>query len=283
MTMFNIAPQQTMNQRMQHEDEKERRGIQSIEVGGQLLVALSNTGNPMTLKQLAEAADMTPAKAHPYLVSFGKIGLVAQDPVSGRYGLGSLALRMGLAGLRQLNPVRLAMGVALELVQKINLTVALAVWGNGGPTVIHLEESSYPIHMNLRPGTVMSLTTATGQVFGAYLPAKKVELFIEDSAHPKAFPHIVGDLSNWKELQALFQEVRNNGMARVIGKPIPGVSAFSAPIFDHHGNLALVMTILGPTGGFDPDWQGSNALALKEAANTISMQLGFSSHLNATS
>ena len=83
MTMFNIAPQPTMNQRMQHEDEKERRGIQSIEVGGQLLVALSNTGNPMTLKQLAEAADMTPAKAHPYLVSFGKIGLVAQDPVSG--------------------------------------------------------------------------------------------------------------------------------------------------------------------------------------------------------
>jgi DNA-binding IclR family transcriptional regulator len=257
------------------EEEKERRGIQSIEVGGQLLVALANTGSPMTLKQLGEAAEMSPAKAHPYLVSFGKIGLVAQDPVSGRYGLGALALRMGLAGLRQLNPVRLAMAAAVELEQQTLLTVALSVWGNAGPTVIHLEESSHPIHMNLRPGTVMSLTTATGKVFGAYLPAKKVELFVKESLHPKAFPHIVGGLRNWKEMQTDLQEVREHGISRVLGNPIPGVSAFAAPVFDHNGDIALAITIIGPTGAFDPDWDSANAQTLKAVANTITEQLGF--------
>ena len=62
----------------------------------------------MTLKQLAVQAKMTPAKAHPYLVSFGKIGLVAQDPVSGRYGLGALALRMEPRAVRGENRVEQA-------------------------------------------------------------------------------------------------------------------------------------------------------------------------------
>ena len=57
---------------------KAARGIQSIEVGGQLLQALLRAGRPLPLKELAQRAGMTPAKAHPYLVSFGRLGLVAQ-------------------------------------------------------------------------------------------------------------------------------------------------------------------------------------------------------------
>jgi DNA-binding IclR family transcriptional regulator len=62
------------------------RGIQSIEVGGRLLQALAGRGTPMPLKDLAHAAAMTPAKAHPYLVSFAKLGLVEQDEVWGEHG-----------------------------------------------------------------------------------------------------------------------------------------------------------------------------------------------------
>ena len=68
------------------------RGIQSVEVGGQLLKVLAHTGRRMALKDLAREADMSPAKAHPYLVSFGKLGLIEQDGVSGHYGLGPVAL-----------------------------------------------------------------------------------------------------------------------------------------------------------------------------------------------
>jgi hypothetical protein len=47
------------------ESKKERRGIQSVEVGGQLLVALVEQGSPMLLRELAQKAGMTSAKAHP--------------------------------------------------------------------------------------------------------------------------------------------------------------------------------------------------------------------------
>ena len=44
------------------EETKDRRGIQSIEVGGQLLLALGRTGKPMLLKELAREAGMPSAK-----------------------------------------------------------------------------------------------------------------------------------------------------------------------------------------------------------------------------
>src|ERR1700759_5858217 len=95
--------------------DTDSRGIQSIEVGGRLLLALAHHGQPLALKDLAAAADMTAGKAHPYLVSFIKLGLVERETEGGRYGLGPLALQMGLIGLQQYDPVRLATQRLAEL------------------------------------------------------------------------------------------------------------------------------------------------------------------------
>lgn len=98
--------------------EKERRGIQSIEAGGQLLLALGAQGRPMPLRELAKAADMAPGKAHPYLVSFSKLGLVTQEASTGYYWLGPTAMQLGLVTLRMLNPVREATPFAEQLARK---------------------------------------------------------------------------------------------------------------------------------------------------------------------
>ncbi|MET0186778.1 MAG: helix-turn-helix domain-containing protein, partial [Achromobacter sp.] len=85
-----------------------RRSIQSIEVGCTLLTALVEAATPLSLRDLAQAAGMTSAKAHPYLVSFIRVGLVQQDGVTGQYELGAFALQMGLVSLQRLDPVRAA-------------------------------------------------------------------------------------------------------------------------------------------------------------------------------
>lgn len=258
--------------------EKDQRGIQSVEVGGQLLRALLESGEPMMLRDLASNAGMSAAKAHPYLVSFTRLGLVEQDRASGRYELGPLALQLGLASMRRLNPVRVATEAIVELADRIGQTVALSVWGNHGPTVVRIEESSGAVHVNMRTGSVMSLLgTATGRVFAAFLPSKMIETFIEGGAGRASVGDDAGKQMSRKQMEAALAEVRQHGLARAVERPIPGVNAFSAPVFDHSGTIALAITSIGPSGTFNAEWDSPIAKSLLSCAAQVSDRLGFSS------
>jgi DNA-binding IclR family transcriptional regulator len=249
---------------------RNQRGIQSIEVGGQLLRALAHHGQPMALKDLARDAGMSAAKAHPYLVSFGKLGLIGQDSASGRYGLGPLAMQLGLISLQQFDPVRLATPVIGELARTLKLTVAIAVWGNRGATMVRIEEAPTPVHVNMRHGTVMSLRgTASGLLFAAHLPT---EMVLE------ALSHEPGETGRARKLDpklvTQLAEIHRRRLSRAIDASVPGVSAMAAPVYDESGTMVLSLTAIGPTAVFDTRLDGSVAMALTSAAQDLSRRLG---------
>ncbi len=240
----------------------EQRGIQSIEVGGRLLKALVQAGRPLPLKELAAGAAMTAAKAHPYLVSFGKLGLVVQDAGSGRYGLGPLAMQMGLISLQQVDPLRLATERLPALAQAVGLTVGITVWGERGATVVRTEEAPSPVHVTMRHGAVMSLAgTASGRLFAAHLPRAVVKPAAGRGVFDEAFE---------RELAT----IRTAGLSHVVDAAVPGVSGLAAPVFDGDGALVLGLTAIGATGSFDARPQGQPAQALKRCAAELTAQLG---------
>jgi DNA-binding IclR family transcriptional regulator len=255
-------------------DEKERRGIQSIEVGGTLLRALAAQGRPMALSDLARAAGMPPGRAHPYLVSFGKIGLVKQDSTTGHYWLGPTAIQLGLLSLQNLDTVREATPFALALAEQTRHSVALAVWANQGPTIVRLIDPVYPLHVNLRTGTVMSLAgTSTGRIFAAYLPQQLIQESMQED-FKRLGPDIARPLKP-AEIKLKLDEVRRHGLSRAISNPTPGVNAFAAPVFDYSGNIVLSITLMGSSGIFDTAWKGKEATAIKACAAEVSKRLGF--------
>ncbi|MFP4906056.1 helix-turn-helix domain-containing protein, partial [Paraburkholderia sp. BR14261] len=113
--------------------DKPQRGIQSLDVTGELLAALVAAGTPLPLRDLAAAAGMAPAKAFPHHVSLQKIGLLARD-AAGRYEAGPLSLELGLIGLARRSPVREADAELVGLAAATAMSVALAVPGRLGPT-----------------------------------------------------------------------------------------------------------------------------------------------------
>ena len=254
---------------------RRQRGIQSIEVGLRVLQALTEQRRPLPLKDIGRLADMAPAKAHPYLVSFMQGGLVKQNPLTGHYELGPGALQLGLAALQQLDPLTEASQEAAQLAAASDLSIALAVWGQLGPTVVRLDEPRYPLHVNLRVGTVMSLfNTITGRVFAAYLPEKMVRSMLEDEHR-----RVVGGTSasfDAPEVQALLSEIRATGMGRGVSMPQPGVNTLCAPVFDAAGHIALVMTMIGPQGVFDAEIDSAAGELLREHARRTSLRLGHS-------
>lgn len=243
-----------------------QRGIQSIEVGSRLLLALADAGRPLPLKELAAAAGMTPPKAHPYLVSFGKVGLVAREAGGGRYGLGPLALQLGLISLQQYDPVRLATARLPELARTIGHMAAIAVWGNRGPTIVRTEEPPSPVHVHMRHGTVMSLHgTASGRVFAAYLPAAEVRALLRaEGAGARAAAAFE------RELPA----VREHGVARAADGAVPGVSALAAPVFGGSGEVVLCLTLIGTGAALDIARDGVPARLLAQVAGELTGQLG---------
>ena len=266
-----------------------RAGIQSVEVGYTLLAALGAAPGPLMLRDLAAAAGMNAAKAHRYLVSFQRLGLVVQDLASNRYDLGPAALKLGLASIARLDSVKLARQRLPELMNRIGHTLALAVWGNQGPTMVHWEESPRAVTVNLRLGDVMPLlSSATGLCFSAFMsqgvasaelhPRVSVLLNAELKELVQGQRLARADLpASLGEVAGLLAEVRQRGLARVVGTLLPGVGGFCAPVFDADGHLVLGLVALGSLASFEVAWDGPVATTLAAAARQLSSDLGFTS------
>ena len=254
---------------------KPQAGIQSVEVGFALLSTLADARAPMMLRDLAVAAGMSAAKAHRYLVSFQRLELVVQDERNTRYDLGPAALKLGLASLERLDAVQLARARMEALMTEVGHTLAIAVWGNHGPTIVHWQEPPQAVTVNLRLGDVMPLlTSATGRCFAAHAQPQAIAAMLktELAALQKA-PR--GDApTTAAAVQALFSEVRERGLGRVCDTLLPGIAGFCAPVFDASGHMALGLVSLGSSASFDTAWQGVVANALRRCAQQLSRDLG---------
>src|SRR3954468_12302188 len=228
------------------------------------------------LRDLAAAAGMSAAKAHRYLVSFQRLQLVVQDDASTRYDLGPAALKLGLSSLSRLDAVKLARQRATALLEQVGHTVALAVWGNHGPTIVHWEESPQAVTVNLRLGDVMPLlTSATGRCFAAFVskeaiaPMLKEEIARAQKLARKDMPTTLA------QARAMLDEVRQRGAARGVGTLLPGIVGFCAPVFDADGHIAVGVVVLGPTGTFDSSWGGAVEKPLRAMTKQLSSDLGW--------
>jgi len=259
--------------------EKERAGIQSVEVGFALLQGLARARAPLMLKEVAASAEMSAAKAHRYLVSFQRLGLVTQDSRTSRYDLGPASLKLGLAALTRLDPVRLARERMPALLESLQHTVALAVWGNHGPTVVHWEESAQSVTANLRLGDVMPLlSSATGRCFAAYLPSETTQRMLEVEMQ-RAAQIGRSDLPLTPDgVRAMLAEVRTQGTARVVDTLLPGIVAFCTPVFDSSGHIVMGITTLGSVATFDPAYGGAIDAPLRATAQQLSADLGHTGH-----
>lgn len=253
----------------------DRQGIQSVEVGFRLLKVLASTNRPMMLRDIAKGAGMPAAKAHRYMVSFLRIGIVEQDSSSGRYDLGAYALELGLSGLGRLDPVRLAGPILDTLCEEIHETVALAVWGTHGATIVRIADAGGPITITLRPGTTLPLcNSATGRAFAAFHRSPYLKKLLDEELKQISDSSKTAVTTIRRQLEKSLTEIREKGIARATGSLTPGINGFSAPVYDHTGNMVAAITSLGTVGEFNVEWDSPTAKAMREAAKALSHRLG---------
>lgn len=244
-----------------------QRRIQSIDVGFRLLRVLERAGGKMQLGKIAELAEMPASKAHLYMASFVHAGIVEQDPLTMRYGLGPYALQLGSAAMRQLDVAQVARGAMDALQSATGLLVFLSVWSNRGPVIIAKMDATVEVLVSVRVGYVLPLyQAATGRVFLAYKTRSAVR-HVEQRDRPV-------DAAVKQRAEQSLPLIRQRQLAFSDSQLNAGFASISAPVLDYAGEIAAAVTLLGMKNDIDLDPLGPTARQVHGAAASVSRRLG---------
>lgn len=252
-------------------DDHNARGIKSIAVGGRLLQALIDASKPLTLREIAYRADITPAQAHAYLVSLKRVGMVVQQVESGPYLLGPMALQVGLSRLRSLTVYRRTSSLLKELSSGLNVMSVLSVWSTKGPTAVMIVQArDKRSDLNIRMGTQFSvLNSATGLVFGAFGNPLQINMQLKLEQQLTPPPNYQADIQSMEEYWYQIEKVRARGYSTIKGLRVPGIDAVSVPIFDEQTKFVGAVTCVGHSDILDTNPGGDSIPAILSCVRSM--------------
>jgi DNA-binding IclR family transcriptional regulator len=119
------------------------------------------------------------------------------------------------------------------------------------------------------------LNSATGRLYGACLPRQQTLPVIERELATLGGARLPDVPASLAEYDAICADVRTHGAARTLGGVLPGINAFSMPVFDANGHLAMALVVLGAQSVFDAEWGGAVDRRVRAVARQISSELGY--------
>lgn len=247
-----------------------RQGIQSVEIAMTVLTALEQGAGPMSLTQIAHASGMGASKAHRYLVSLGRAGLVTQSPSSGLYDMGPALRRLGAESLRRMDEVGLVSEYLPGLRDRTGHAVNLAVWGDHGPVIVRWDYGSYALPITVRVGATMPmLASSVGRVYLTHLPETLTAPVVREQLATAG-----DDARPAYDVPRIVEEVRRCGYALTSGGVVPGVASLAAPVFTTGESLPLVVALALPDRTATDEVVEQVAVALLETTAAMSAELG---------
>lgn len=247
-----------------------RRRVQSIEVGFRVLRVLRMADGLLPLREIAVRANMPPSKVHLYLVSFIRENMAYQDAETGFYGLGSFAIQLGLAAVRQVAVVTAAADFLPALRDETDCAIYLSLWGDSGPCIVSRADGNQQGAFTLRLGSILPVqSTATGHVFLAYLPREETQAVVAREREQRSEASCLAD----DEIEAVIAKVRADGVAATIGRLNSNFAGIAVPVFNADGTIAAALTLLGSTDYVVGERQDAFRASMLNAGTAISERI----------
>lgn len=223
------------------DDLNQISGIQSIDYTEKVLELFCQQGARLSLKEIAQQLNESPAKVFRYLVSLTRIGLLHKTE-NNEYEIGELALNLSLKALNRLDPIEEAFHVAKSINYATGYGTAISIWGSLGPTVIKTFDPVASVYSQIRVGSVMSLhNTSIGNTFSKFMPEHLLKKALEIDAIRHA-----GEKLGAKEKQDFLNKIKNTRdekLTLMVDRPSRGLSSISMPVFSISDEIQFVLTV----------------------------------------
>jgi DNA-binding IclR family transcriptional regulator len=152
-------------------------------------------------------------------------------------------------------------------------TVALAVLADGYRVFVSQIESQHELRWVVQIGQRVPLYLgAAAKVMLAFLPDAEQERAIGKFDYK---PLTSNTPKNPAELRRQLLEIRASGVAKALGERVSGIVAVAAPVFDYTDRVIASVTVCGAQERFGESSVAQIRQPLKDAALSISRQLGY--------
>ncbi|GGI44983.1 IclR family transcriptional regulator [Paenibacillus marchantiophytorum] len=212
-------------------------GTQTLDRALEILFALAETQEMLTVSQIADNVGIPDSTAYRFLQTLEQHGLIERKG-KGQITLGLRILDLARNVHHQINKqlIELAIPFMEDLTKETGETSILALRSGGSVICIHYVESSRPIRLKAEIGKAFPLHLgASGKVLLAFEPSKVVDQFLSG----------IKDSDTIELIQSL-TKIRIDGYSISSGEIYPDVIAIAAPVFDYRNQVIASLTIAGP-------------------------------------
>lgn len=245
--------------------------VTAVERALNILEAAAHRRDGLTNSEISRKLGIPKSSASYILRTLERRGYLRREPETGRYRLGLKVLSLGGDAQANLDIADVALPFMRALVEKIHLTVHLAVLDQGEAVYIEKVEAPGFFRVNTWVGRRMFLhSTSVGKCLLAWLPKHEVETLVKQQGLKKRTPKTITTIT---KLLADLEHIKNEGYAVDDEENSLGARCLGAPVFDVTGNVVAALGASGTLTQVDEASMPRVAEALKETARRISRQL----------
>lgn len=220
--------------------------IQSVDRALRILEVLAAAGRSLGLGEVASTVGLHVSTVHRLLATLRLRAFVEQDEVTGRYRIGTAALRVGTSFLSELD-LRPSLRPVLENLAARSKETANLVISQGLEAVYvdHVIGTNVAKLFTQVGQRVPLHCTAAGKVLLAFLPQQRRDELVAEIPLTRFTKHT---LTTRRALIDELARVRAEGYALDREEHEIGVACVAAPIVDASNRLTAAIGISGPSG-----------------------------------
>ncbi len=250
----------------------DRRGtIQSVDRAARILMTLGNSPR-LGVTEISERLGIAKATVHGLLRTLEQRELIEQEPESGKYRLGAAMLQLGNSFLDNHELRARSLMWAGSLAMRVGEAVRVGVM-NGHTVLIvhHVFRPDNSVQILEVGASIPWHACALGKAVVAFVsPARRTALLGADLS-----PLTGRTMTEPSLLRTALEEVSALGIDVEDQEAVVGEAEIASPVFDHRGQPAGAIGVVGPVERLLPDGPAPALVAaVKEAGRGLSRDMG---------